>query len=506
MCGLIFVLCEGAESVDQAAVGAGLNAMAFRGPDGTRVSTICDNRIALGHNRLQIIGDAESGAQPMFSLSGRTALVFNGEIYNYKNLAKIYFPEKEISSDTRLLVELLELKGQAAYSMLEGMFAFVYADTATGEWTAVRDRFGIKPLFISRGGPQTIISSETAAIASMISVTVDENSVQEWKKFRRPCPGFSYYQEIQEVLPGTAVSSGRSVTWYELVENDLDCDTHFERILLDVINDHLVSDVGVTSLLSGGVDSSLISAATDLSVYYTVGLPHSNEFEDVREFADATNKLVRYVTVSQDQLRDNWKYLARIRMEPLSVPNEGLIFEVCKAMPESTKVVLTGEGADELLFGYDRIFRSMAGLHLHSMDKFFEKYCYSNVPATERIKEFVNKMMLGKSMIEFCEDFFIQFHLPGLLRRMDISMMAASKEGRVPFVDRRLFELMYRKPIEVRMRGDTIKWHLRKMLDDRGLHFVSAREKIGFSALAPGESAAQHYKNFQQTVMESLGW
>jgi asparagine synthase (glutamine-hydrolysing) len=272
------------------------------------------------------------------------------------------------------------------------------------------------------------------------------------------------------------------------------------------VNDHLESDVGVTGLLSGGVDSSVIAAMTDLDPYYTVGLPDANEFDDVSDFCRLTNKNCVQVSVSEAELHEAWHVLATVRNEPLSVPNEGLIYLVCKEMPDSTKVVLTGEGADELLFGYDRIFRYMNAQVEFDLDGFLERYCYSEDRLGNRMRTFIASIVADKMPIEFCEDFFLQFHLPGLLRRMDSSMMAASKEGRVPFVDRRLFEMFYRKPLEVRAANGVIKAPLRKILYNRQLGVVCERKKVGFSAKPAAQSTFSHYSAFQQQVLESLSW
>ena len=175
-------------------------------------------------------------------------------------------------------------------------------------------------------------------------------------------------------------------------------------------------------------------------------------------------------------------------------------------MPDSTKVVLTGEGADELLFGYDRIFRYMNSQDAFDLDAFLERYCYSDDRLGDRMRRFIRSIATHKTPLQFCEDFFLQFHLPGLLRRMDSSMMAASKEGRVPFVDRRLFEMFYRKPMAARMTDGVIKAPLRKILYDRQLGVVCEREKVGFSAKPAAQSTFSHYSTFQNQVLESLSW
>ena len=506
MCGIFFVSHARGDRADIDKVNAALVSMEFRGPDASGLLEL-DPGTLLAQVRLQVIGSEASGRQPMVSWRKATAIVFNGEIYNYRRLAEKYFPDRLIDSDTRLLLELLEVHGDTVLHEVEGMFAFVVVDLVSNEWAAYRDRFGIKPLYVFQKSGLTVVSSEPVAISKYVELSPDPESLLEWRKFRRPCPGFSYLQDVSEVLPGSCLRSGRNECWYRIQGDEAGySEERFQEILAEVVYDHLESDVGVTGLLSGGVDSSVIAAMTNIDEYYTVGLPDANEFSDVREFCDLTNKTCIEVSVSEAELREAWHILATARNEPLSVPNEGLIYLVCKAMPESTKVVLTGEGADELLFGYDRIFRYMSSQTEFDIGAFLERYCYSHDRLGERMRAFIAGIVIDKTPIQFCEDFFLQFHLPGLLRRMDSSMMAASKEGRVPFVDRRLFEMFYRKPLEVRMADGVIKAPLRKILYELGLGVVCDREKVGFSAKPSTQSTYNHYSMFQQQVLESLSW
>ena len=107
--------------------------------------------------------------------------------------------------------------------------------------------------------------------------------------------------------------------------------------------------------MSGGIDSAIIARLSKISNFYTVGLNNNNEFNDAEETAKSINKNLIKISLDKYELINLWKKLTKLRGEPLSLPNEGLIFKVCKSMKNNEKVVLTGEGADELLFGYDRI-------------------------------------------------------------------------------------------------------------------------------------------------------
>ena len=140
-------------------------------------------------------------------------------------------------------------------------------------------------------------------------------------------------------------------------------------------------------------------------------------------------------------------------------------------------------------------------------DIFLKRYGYSEDLATERLKDYVQNMMHGKSGIDFVEDFFYQVHLPGLLRRMDFASMAASKEARVPFVDKNLISYMYRRSSDIKINDSESKIPLRLFAKKLGLHGALERKKIGFSAQANKELTRQEdYKKFQQIIMETLGW
>jgi asparagine synthase (glutamine-hydrolysing) len=178
-------------------------------------------------------------------------------------------------------------------------------------------------------------------------------------------------------------------------------------------------------------------------------------------------------------------------------------------MRPSEKVVLTGEGADELLFGYDRIFRWAASAERFDRGAFLAQYSYSERTApTRRLLDCLDALAeAARRPLDIVEDFFYRVHLPGLLRRMDFASMAASKEARVPFADRRLVELCYRTPVESRLDAQASKKPLRALLARLGLHGPLARPKIGFAARADAQASRdQEYRAFQAHNLEALGW
>ena len=176
-------------------------------------------------------------------------------------------------------------------------------------------------------------------------------------------------------------------------------------------------------------------------------------------------------------------------------------------MKNNEKVVLTGEGADELLFGYDRIFRWALECQSFDLSTFFDKYGYSTNDKSSRLENYILNLSHGKSVIHFLEDFFYQVHLPGLLRRMDFASMAASKEARVPFVNKNIIEYLYRLSPEIKINNTHSKIPLRNLCKKLNLNGALNRKKIGFSAqINKKVDRKSDYDYFQNIILNELGW
>lgn len=509
MCGLLFSSSD-PSFLSRAQLSSALDKMSWRGPDAGHYDIVNFDWVFLGHRRLSIIDPRPESDQPMLSRSGRYSILFNGEIYNYKSIREALNLECKTSSDTEVILEGYELIGEEIFSKIDGMFSIVIYDRRSNQWICARDRFGIKPLYIHQSNRKTIICSEASPINDLIGSAVDYDAISEWESFRRPMPGYSFFKDIKEVLPGTILKSDGSTTrYYNLINHEKQFkQEEFEFLLLNSIEMHQQSDVDVVSLLSGGLDSAVITAGSTVQKSYTVGSHADNEFEGAGETAEKLGRNCIYIEVNQAELVSTWKRLTRLKGEPISLPNEGLIYHVCSNMPTHEKVVLTGEGADELLFGYDNIYRwANASTSINASD-FLCKYGYSeNVKITQRFMDYVEDLNFGKSPIQFVEDFFIMFHLPGLLRRMDFSSMAASKEARVPFVSKDLIEYMYRQDIKIKLSDVESKIPLRCFAEKIGLNGALNRRKIGFSAkVNDNMSHRQQYKLFQSIILEELKW
>lgn len=511
MCGLLFLQQNKPNVIDFEMFEAALQMQSWRGPDATGLQKSEDGHFYFGHNRLTILDSSEKANMPMTSSNGRYTILYNGEIYNHQALRDELDLSCTTGSDTETILEGYAKIGEEIFTKLDGMFAIVLYDKENHSWICARDPLGIKPLFYYKSQDVILIGSEPAPIANLIGANPSKDSIKEWKLIRRPMPGCSYFEHVNEVLPGTVMRSDASVSRFWAIEDVLNGEFSqdvFEEKIRESIFMHEMNDYETVSFISGGLDSAVVSAVSSVGVLYTVGLSQNNEFEGAKETANIINKAVKEVEVAPKALEDAWRKLTVLRGEPLSVPNEGLIHLACQSMGKTEKVVLTGEGADELLFGYDRIFKWASEQDEISIEEFLERYAYHDSSIlTSRLRTYIEKLMSDKKPVEFIEDFFIYVHLPGLLRRMDFGSMSASKEARVPFVTKGLYGYMYRRSFECRNRDGMSKYPLKLLALKLGLEGAVNRKKIGFSAtLGKGNSRFSEYDHFQNIVLTQLGW
>ncbi|PVA06482.1 asparagine synthase (glutamine-hydrolyzing) [Thalassorhabdomicrobium marinisediminis] len=509
MCGFLFAL-QRKPIVTNEAFEAALDSQSWRGPDSKRTIEYNDDGVLIGHNRLSIVDPFARSNQPMQTQCGRYTIAYNGEIYNQNEIRKQLQLPCQTTSDTEVILLGYQKLGAKITELLQGMFAFVIYDKFKKEWFAARDRFGIKPLYIFETDDCTVMGSEPGVIARLLKLDIDQESIAEWQIARRPMPGFSFFKGLKEfpIAHFHQGSQRNPERYYQLTQSESTyCQEEFEELLKQSIVAHEMSDVSNVSLLSGGMDSAVVAQLSSVHRAYTIGSRENNEFAGAQDSAAVADIDLRQIIADSDGVEDTWRHLIKLRGEPLSVPNEGLIYNVCKAMEPKEKVVLTGEGADELLFGYDGIFRWSLADQWQGAASFLRRYGYSeDVAPTERFIEYIVRLKAGKTTNEFVEDFFWDFHLPGLLRRMDFASMAASKEARVPFVYSSLADYLYRRPAALKISATESKIPLRKYCERLGLHGAIERKKIGFSATFGGVNKINEYKYFQKLNLEVLEW
>jgi asparagine synthase (glutamine-hydrolysing) len=368
MCG--FVALAGERATEPGRIEAGLAAIRHRGPDGQGVWRATDRRAALGHARLAIIDLSVSGAQPMRSRDGGAQIAYNGEIYNYRELAPLVATPLRSRSDTEVLLELLRARGASAVQLARGMFAFAYWDGE--ELLLVRDRLGIKPLFWTERAGTIGAASEISALLAMklVEPRVDLRAVDDYLTYLYVPPPRTGILGIQELPPGHLLrwraSHGTTVErwWAPPVEAPRvsPSATEVRAILEDSARAHLVSDAPVGVFLSGGLDSSTIVALAARhypGTLKTFNVTFGDEGAYLDERAFAREVASRYATDHREiQVTADVASILPALVEhfgqPFGNPTAVLTYALSRATREHVKVALAGDGGDEVLGGYPR--------------------------------------------------------------------------------------------------------------------------------------------------------
>jgi len=473
MCGILY---SNKKNITTKQSNKALSLMNHRGPDNQGYFT--KDGTFLGHVRLSII-DLDSRANQPFRYKN-LLMSYNGEVYNYKELILEHDLKVKTKSDTEVILLMFVKYGAMCLSYFNGMFAFIILNEDTGDTFIARDRLGIKPLYYSNTGKDWIFSSEIASILELEHSEFDEFGIRQYRKLRMAIKGYTIYKNIKVFPPAHYYSNGKFKRYWDLnIESKKPPEYEKLKWLIeDAIKLRKRSDVPVGSYLSGGLDSTILSYVLKPSNTWTVGFKELNEFK-WSELANLGINANHHKTIVDRELflsTGNW--MLDKRREPLSVPNEILIYLMTKNVKKDNTVVLSGEGADELFFGYDRIFKwahTASSLEIKSFD---EKYCYGSHNDDE-VLDFALEKLPGKNVEGQIAYFFQIVHLQGLLRRLDNSTMLCSVEARVPFVDHRLVELLAGTPFHWRM-GESFKDPLKKMFKKVIPKPIINRKKIGF--------------------------
>jgi len=292
------------------------------------------------------------------------------------------------------------------------------------------------------------------------------------------------FKEYTFVPPGAFIDNGSCKTYWRApfeCEDSPPTIEELDSLVSQSVRTRLLSDVSVGSFLSGGLDSSLITALSKVKYSYVVGAEGENEFEWSRAVASELNTSHTEVTFDAAKFKDIARAMVHRRFEPLAIPNEVLIFELSRHIKLKTTVVLSGEGADELFLGYDRIFRWALSTGNFDVAHFANLYCYGRVVDIEPIEEALDKYMhLGKP-IDIVMAFFREAHLHGLLRRLDFSTMQSAVEARVPFVDSNVLNdrLLSVRP-SFFIHKNEAKYPLKKVAERYLPQQIVYRPKVGF--------------------------
>ena len=367
MCGIVGF--TNTNSGSKSVIGEMMELIRHRGPDAE--GKYVDDDIALGHRRLSIIDISSQGDQPIFNEDRSMVIVFNGEIYNYKEIReKLVEAGHKFSTntDTEVLIHGYEEYGEKLLNMLRGMFSFLIWDKNKKELFGARDFFGIKPMYYAHMGDTFMFGSEIKSFLAHPDFKKELNtSVLETYLTFQYSPTFdTFFKNVYKLPPAHyfKLKDGHMTIkrYWDVhfdADNDPDLDKWVERIsdtFKNSVEAHKIADVEVGSFLSSGVDSSYVAAVADVDKTFTVGFGSDEKYNEIgwaKDFSEAIGKENTSKVISADEYWDSLSKIQYHMDEPLADPAAVALYFVCNIASERLKVVLSGEGADEIFGGYN---------------------------------------------------------------------------------------------------------------------------------------------------------
>ncbi len=539
-----------------------LDRIRHRGPDDSGI--YADGRAFLGHRRLSIV-DVSGGHQPMSNESRSVWLTYNGEIFNHAEIR----PELERAghrysnrSDTETVIHAYEEYGAASLARFRGMFAYAMWDSDQKTLFCARDRLGIKPFYYYWDGRLFAFASEIKALLAHPSIApqFDESVAGEYLGFGYISDERTFFRGIRKLMPGhylrldlrEARPQIRIEQYWEVPEpgenpqkiacrSNQDWIRETRRRLEETVRMRLMSDVPLGMFLSGGIDSSAIAALIKRMAggpvkTFSVGYRETrfSELSDASQTARTLRTDHHQVVIGMEDFFDSLPKLVWHEDEPITWPSSVSLFHVSRLAASEVKVVLTGEGSDELFGGYERYRWNIVNGRYGRM--------YRAVPAAlrSRIRELIEtsdllpaalRRQLGHTFLGrdprleslFLDNFYCAFseaeqarllrrpggpvygnymarwnarphasplarmlyadqktYLVELLMKQDQMSMACSIESRVPFLDHHFVEFAMAVPDRLKIHGATQKWVLKRAVVDLLPQEVIHRKKMGF--------------------------
>ncbi|MGB5106928.1 MAG: asparagine synthase (glutamine-hydrolyzing) [Candidatus Zixiibacteriota bacterium] len=386
MCGICGIYhFQNNHAVDREIIRRMSDRISHRGPDDSGEYISSDGKLALGHQRLSIIDLSSAGRQPMADSSGRLQIVFNGEIYNHRQLRATLESKGYVyrtHTDTETVLNVCRDLGIAGLNRLRGMFAFALWEEDKGELTLVRDRIGIKPLYYTIQNGMVIFASEIKAILvhPEVSAQLDPEALYHYLTLAAAPAPMTMFAGIKKLPAGFWLRVDRKgkltlTRWWDAVRNQpmLEDDeagiaAGILRHLRDAVESHMISDVPFGVFLSGGIDSTtniaLMSELMDRPVetfsVSIAGQDQFNEFEYARRMAKHFGCNHHEVEIGDDEFIALFDQLAYLQDEPLADPVCVPLYHVSKlARQNGVPVIQVGEGADELFCGYPKFLLAL---------------------------------------------------------------------------------------------------------------------------------------------------
>lgn len=562
MCGIcgIAIPEQSHRRVDEARLVAMRDALHHRGPDGAGIFN--DGRTGLGHRRLSIV-DPRGGHQPMSNEDETVWISFNGEIYNHDQIRPALEAAGHIyktRSDTETILHLYEQSGPAGVEQLRGMFAFAIWDSVRKQLFLSRDRLGIKPLYYVHGDDGTLyFASEIKALleAQAVKPELNYEVLADFATNRATSGEETLFRSVKRLPPGHSLiwrnGSIRIERYWDLDftkdsvrQSDDQYIEQFGELFSDCVRSHLMSDVPLGMFLSGGLDSSAIAAVMsgyvrDPIKTFSVAFAErdANELEYARIVADEFRTDHHEIVVSPEEFFEILPSMVYQEDEPIAHPSSVPLYFVSRLASRHVKVVLTGEGSDELMAGYNKyrvgIYNLVLGRRYEKIAPQFVRAAVRRaidlLPVDSRARRVLQRtfLRLPANLRDVYLDNFSVFsptmqgdlfsaatiermtdrdpyripvgimnklqdcdlldrllaadlktYLHELLMKQDQMSMAASIESRVPFLDHCLVEFVNSLPVDLKLRGWTTKYILRRAMRDRLPERILSRRKMGF--------------------------
>lgn len=559
MCGIAGVIPSG--SVPQQEIVTWLRAMgnliAHRGPDADGSFVSEDGDCGFTHRRLSVIDLSDSANQPFTSASGNT-IVYNGEIYNYKEIRNVLGGSFATTSDTEVVLRAYEKWGVDCLAHFRGMFAFAIWNGRNKKLFCARDRFGIKPFYFAQSNGNFLFASEIKALVPFLpAIETDMEALSEYFAFQYTIGEATLFKGVRQLLPAhylTLEQGHLKVARYWDINYDVDYETsadQFEEqlrsLMVDSVGIHMRSDVPIGSYLSGGVDSSLINVLS-LSSSSASGLAFHGTFPGYERYDES--KYARMAVAAAEQLliaeigaEDFVTQIDRVIYHldfPVGGPGSFPQFMVSRLAADHVKVVLGGQGGDEIFGGYARYVIAYleqclaAAINDTYRDGNYVVTLESIIPNLKLLKEYqplirqfwgdglfgplderyfrlINRSVdMGKvinwdaldvervfnsylgifnnsknvrheAYFDKMTHFDFKTLLPALLQVEDRMSMAHGLESRVPILDHPLIEFMATVPADVKFKGGDTKHLLKKAFAGvLPTEIRQRRDKMGF--------------------------
>lgn len=554
MCGISGIYLKDGARVDYNTVEKMADSLNHRGPDYKGIYV--DGSLGLGHTRLSIIDLSEQGNQPMHSPDGRYTIVYNGEVYNFSEMRSILFAKGHRycgHSDTEIVLHALMEWGVDAFARFEGMFAIAIWDSQEQRMHLARDRFGVKPLYYYETAKEIVFGSEIKAIlaSGRTKARLNWAGLHEYMHYDTALSTHTMFTGIHKLLPGhllTLDANGTKVEPYMSLfrttpdEDDLHTATDTVANMLDrAIKNHLVSDVPIGIFLSGGIDSSAITALASQHYSgqlktFSVGFDFDegiNELPQARMVAERFHTDHQEMHLSGGNLTEVIPRLIRCYDEPFGDPASIALYLLSEQVAGDPKVILMGDGGDEIFAGYTRytIFEYEKLKHLIARASplipkkniWYRRFKAVNAfyhaepslrmatmmsgnnwsaPFSQVFTPWANSLLDASNPFQYYQEIYKRYEhfdsiqqmiytdcsivLPDLyFKKVDRATMAHSIEARVPMVDTRMAEYVMSLPSSYKVKGRAKKYILRQALKDTLPAAILDRPKTGFSVPIP---------------------